>query len=87
MRKTIFCAIPPVTTLSVLSVAARAQGTATITGLAMEQSSDVVAGATVVRSNVEKRCFRALASDSAGVYITPEIPIGDYLIAATASGL
>src|SRR5437867_2359300 len=69
-----------------LTGVASAQDTATIVGTVTDSTGAVVPGAEVMVSNHERGFVRELESNSSGEYTAARIPIGNYLVTATASG-
>src|SRR6266567_3414531 len=69
-----------------LTSAASAQDTATIVGSVTDSTGAVVPGAKVTLSNPERGFVRELESNSSGEYTAARIPIGNYVVTATASG-
>lgn len=63
-----------------------AQSTATLAGTVKDPSGAVLPGATVVVHNNGTGADRSLHSDSAGQYVVPSLPPGDYNVTVTAPG-
>src|SRR5580692_5707766 len=61
---------------------ARAQGEAGITGVVTDPSGAAIAGAAVKVENVETGAARDVATDAAGRYDAPLLPIGNYRVTA-----
>src|SRR5436309_3202087 len=62
------------------------QDRGTILGIVQDTSGSVIAGAAVVITNRETgREFR-LITDSSGLFVAPEIPVGTYRVAASLQG-
>jgi len=62
------------------------QDRGTILGIVQDTSGSVIAGAAVVVTNRETgREFR-LITDSSGLFVAPEIPVGTYRVAASLQG-
>ena len=64
----------------------RAQDTATIVGTVTDSSGAVVPGVRITVANPEKGLTREVASNAAGDYVAPKLPIGNYLVTAEAAG-
>ena len=56
---------------------------ASVSGTVQDESGAPIPGAVVVVKNVETGAERSLASDAAGRYSTPSVPVGRYEIAAS----
>ncbi len=56
---------------------------ASVSGTVQDESGAPIPGAVVVVKNVETGAARSLASDAAGRYSTPSVPVGRYEIAAS----
>lgn len=63
-----------------------AQSTATLSGTVKDPSGAVLPGAQVVIRNLGTGQERTIRSDSAGQYVAPSLPPGDYSVRVTASG-
>src|SRR5216684_5639905 len=63
------------------------QSTATLTGTITDASGAVVPGAKILVHNIGTSEERRAESDSAGVYVIPSLPVGDYRVSATLSGM
>ncbi|AFL87586.1 hypothetical protein Terro_1277 [Terriglobus roseus DSM 18391] len=72
--------------LSIAPAIVFAQSTATLTGTVKDPSGAVLPGAQVVIKNLGTGAERAVTSDSAGQYVAPSLPPGDYSVRVTASG-
>ena len=66
--------------------AAWAQDAATIVGTVTDPSGAVIPNAKVTVSNPEKGFTRDLVTDTAGEYVAPKVPIGDYIVSAEVTG-
>jgi hypothetical protein len=60
--------------------------TGTILGTVKEQSGAVMSGATVTITNTNTGLVRTVITDSAGEYISSELPLGPYQVRAEGSG-
>ena len=69
-----------------ISAAGFAQSTATLAGTVTDPTGAVLPGATVTLRNVGTDAERRIVSDSAGQYVLPSLPPGDYSLNVTASG-
>lgn len=63
-----------------------AQSTSTLSGTVKDPSGAVLPGAQVVVHNLGTGLERVITSDSAGQYVVPSLPPGDYSIQVTAAG-
>ena len=72
--------------LSVLAPRVCAQDNATITGTVLDPSRAAVGNATIKITNVATGQVRQVTSNSAGVYVFPNVGVGTYNLSATASG-
>ena len=59
------------------------QDRGTILGLVQDKSQSVIAGATVVVTNQATGREFKLITDSEGLFVAPEIPVGTYRVAAS----
>jgi len=66
--------------------AAWAQDAATIVGTVTDPSGAVIPNAKVTVSNPEKGFTRDLVTNTAGEYVAPKVPIGDYIVSAEVTG-
>lgn len=62
------------------------QDRATILGIVQDASQSVVAGATVVVENQATGRELRLTTDSSGLFVAPEIPVGTYRVTASLQG-
>jgi hypothetical protein len=69
-----------------ISIAAFAQDTGSITGTVTDPSGAIVANAQVVVSSPERGINRTTSSNSEGEYSVPAIPSGSYNVSVTAQG-
>ena len=71
-----------------LSIAAwcQQQESAEIVGTVTDSSGAVIPNAKVTVSNIDKGITRELTSNSAGAYLAPSLPIGNYTVTAEAAG-
>jgi outer membrane receptor protein involved in Fe transport len=69
-----------------LSVCFGQSGAGTLQGTVTDPSGAVIPGAAVVITSETTGVQRPLTSNSAGVYVAPDLPAGRYQIVATASG-
>ena len=67
-------------------VSALAQSTATLAGTVKDPTGAVLPGATVVVHNNGTGVDRTLHSDSAGQYVVPSLPPGEYTVTVNAAG-
>jgi hypothetical protein len=72
--------------LLVLALPLCAQDNATITGTVLDPSGASVANAAIKITNVATGQVRQVTSNSAGVYVFPNVGVGTYNLSATASG-
>jgi hypothetical protein len=72
--------------LSVTPAIIFAQSTATLSGTVKDPSGAALPGAQIVIRNLGTGTERTLTSDTAGQYVAPSLPPGDYSLSATASG-
>ena len=72
--------------LLTLSWQAWGQVGATIVGTVTDNTGAVIPGAAITVANPGKGLRRELFANSVGEYTAPELPIGEYMIAATAQG-
>ena len=63
-----------------------AQSTATVAGTVKDPSGAVLPGANVVLHNNGTGADRTLVSDSAGQYVVPSLPPGEYTVTVSAPG-
>ena len=63
-----------------------AQSTATLSGTVKDPSGAVLTGAQVTVRNLGTGTERVISSDSAGQFVVPSLPPGDYSVRVTASG-
>jgi hypothetical protein len=68
------------------AVSAWGQSTASLSGTVTDPSGAVVPGAQVTVHSADTGLDRVVKTDSAGLYVVPELVPGDYSIAVTASG-
>src|SRR5215831_11833109 len=80
------CVRSVVLMLGVASLAFGQGATATITGTVTDPSGLVVAGVAVEARNAETGAVYQAASTSAGNYTVPNLPVGNYVLTAKASG-
>ena len=72
--------------LSVTPAIVFAQSTATLSGTVKDPSGAALPGAQIVVRNLGTGTERTLTSDTAGQYVAPSLPPGDYSLKATANG-
>jgi carboxypeptidase family protein len=70
----------------VVAFVAWSQDTANIVGTVTDASGSAIPNAKVTVSNPDKGYVRVLETNSAGDYIAAKVPLGDYVIAAEATG-
>ena len=70
----------------ILSSAAFAQTTSTITGVIQDQAGAVVPGVKLVATQIETGLRRTTISDSTGRYTFPEMRVGAYEVRAERDG-
>ena len=75
-----------VTVLAMFSLAVSAQTTATISGTVYDQGGGVVAGATIVITNLDTQQERDLKTDGSGRYYAPALSPGRYKASAASPG-
>jgi outer membrane receptor protein involved in Fe transport len=80
--------LAPVVILATLASppAVRAQATATINGTVRDSSGAVVSGATVLLHSKGTNLDRSVTTNSAGIYVIPQIQPGDYSVKVSQSG-
>src|SRR5262245_11145985 len=61
-------------------------GSATIVGVARDQSGAVAPGVTVTARHVATQAARTVVADSAGRFALPALPVGTYTVEATLQG-
>src|SRR5579862_6085137 len=66
---------------------ALAQSTATLEGTITDATGAVVPGAKIVVHNLGTGEERTAQTDSAGVYVVPSLPVGNYRVNVTAPGM
>ena len=71
--------------LATVSVMAQ-QDRATILGLVQDPSEAVVANATVLIQNQVTGKELRLTTDSSGLFVAPELPVGTYRVSASSQG-
>ena len=64
----------------------RAQGEASIYGLATDATGSAIAGATVRIVNTETGTVRQISTDAAGRYDAPLLAVGEYEVSAEKTG-
>ncbi len=69
-----------------VSITGWTQDTATIVGTVMDTTGAVIPGAKVTVENADKGYVRHLVTDSAGMYRSSAVPIGNYTVTAEAEG-
>jgi Carboxypeptidase regulatory-like domain/TonB dependent receptor len=67
--------------------AAWAQSTGTITGTVTDQTGSVIPNAAIAVKNQATGESRTTATDDAGIYLVPSLPVGKYRIEVKASGM
>ncbi len=77
----LLCVVSPVAPL------AAQENRATIVGTVIDPNGGVIPKATVSATNIETNTATTTASNDAGVYILPFLPVGKYRISVTANGL
>jgi len=75
-----------VASLVFLCFSAWAQDTATIVGTVTDSSGGVIPNAKVTVSNPEKGFTRELATNTAGEYAAPKMPVGEYVVSTEVTG-
>ena len=75
-RRTAPCATIAASILLALTVPARAQVTATISGRVTDASRGTIAGASVTVKSLETGATRAVTTDESGSYRVPSLPLG-----------
>ena len=75
-----------ITLLTGAATQASAQSTALIEGLCIDRNGAVVPGATITARNAAIGVERVTTSDTRGQYTFPALPVGDYVVAASAAG-
>jgi len=66
---------------------AQAQSTATLEGTVTDTTGALVPEATIAARNSATGEERTVVTDSAGAYVLPSLPLGNYRVSATASGM
>jgi len=66
---------------------AQAQSTATLEGTVTDATGALVPAATIAARNSATGEERSVVTDSAGAYVLPSLPLGNYRVSATASGM
>src|SRR3989442_2038979 len=84
MRKTTACLMVLLAALAAPTLAQRI--TATIRGTVTDSTGAVVPGANVTAKSEETGFTRSTATNSAGVYSFPELPLGTYTVEVALSG-
>jgi hypothetical protein len=72
--------------LALFATAARAQSTATLSGVVTDPTGAGVPHAQVVVHSLATGLDRSVATDAAGAYVVPSLQPGDYKLQVTASG-
>lgn len=85
-RDVCLCAFLAVLVLSVLAVPATAQSTGSLSGVVTDPTGATVPNARVAVTNKATGVSSSTATDRAGAYLFPTLPIGAYDIEVTASG-
>src|SRR5262245_50941368 len=62
------------------------QDRGTILGIVQDTSEAVIAGATVVVRNQETGKEMKLTTDSSGLFVAPELPVGTYQVTVSLQG-
>jgi hypothetical protein len=75
-----------ITLLAGAATQASAQSTALIEGLVVDRDGAVVPGVSITARNAAIGVERVTTSDASGRYTLAAVPIGDYVVAATAPG-
>ncbi|HXQ73253.1 MAG TPA: carboxypeptidase-like regulatory domain-containing protein, partial [Pyrinomonadaceae bacterium] len=75
-----------ITLLAGAATATSAQSTASIEGLVVDPHGAVVPGVRITASNPAIAVERTTTSDTRGRYTLAALPVGDYVVAATAAG-
>jgi hypothetical protein len=76
----------PITLLLAVALTAYAQSTASIEGRVVDQNGAVIAGVTITATNSAIAVERVTTSDGSGRYQLPALPVGNYTVAARATG-
>src|SRR5215469_1816745 len=66
--------------------ASRAQVSATVSGVVMDASSTIIAGADITIRNAETGTTRTTTSNEAGRYLVVSLPVGEYEVRASKRG-
>src|SRR5438105_505117 len=72
--------------LLLLAGLSQAQITGTLTGVVEDPTGARVAGAAVAALNQETNVRYSAVTTGAGVYVIPQVPLGDYTITVEAAG-
>lgn len=76
----------PLATLTSMPAYAQTAGTASVQGTVTDPTGAVVPSAKVSLTNTETGTSRDTVTDKAGLYSMPNVPVGPYTLAVTASG-
>ncbi len=71
----------------ILAGAAWAQSTGTITGTVTDQTGSVIPNAAIVVKNQDTGENRTTATDDAGLYLVPSLPVGKYRVEVKSNGM
>ena len=82
----IFLALGWVVFAAVTPLRAQAQADASISGTVLDASGAGIAAAKVFITNLETGAQRELATDEAGSFHAPSLPVGRYVVTADKSG-
>src|SRR5215210_2938114 len=77
---------PPIALLLAVAFTTSAQSTASIEGQVIDQNGAVIAGVTITATNNAIGVERVVTSDVSGRYQIPALPVGNYMVAARATG-
>ncbi|HKG96886.1 MAG TPA: carboxypeptidase-like regulatory domain-containing protein, partial [Pyrinomonadaceae bacterium] len=76
----------PIALLFAVALTTSAQSTASIEGQVADQNGAVIAGVTIIATNSAIAVERVTTSDGGGRYQLPALPVGNYTVAARATG-
>ena len=69
-----------------LSVPALGQSTGSIRGTVTDQSGSIIANASTTLTETNTQTSRNAVSNSDGIFVFSDLPIGNYTLTVTASG-
>jgi outer membrane receptor protein involved in Fe transport len=69
-----------------LQPAAAQENTASITGTVVDDTGAAIAGATVTAKDVDRGTSLVATTNESGVYNLPRVPVGTYVVSASAKG-